>query len=80
MDYKNIIYWFISVAVLLTIIFTEPLYGSYTENLWVKSMTFIPNIQAGSTKAGQTAWHLYSDVGLTLVQAVPILYFFLIPT
>lgn len=80
MDFKNITHCVCSLLVLLTIILTEPLYGSYTDSLWVKTMTFIPNIQAGSTKAGQESWHLYSDIGLLLVQAAPILYFLLIPT
>ena len=80
MDIKYLCYCLFSVIALLTIILTEPLYGTYTDSMWVETMTFIPNIQAGSTKAGQEAWHLYSDVGLLLVQAAPILYFLLIPT
>lgn len=80
MDMKYLCYCLLSVIALLTILLTEPLYGTYTDSMWVTTMTFIPNIQAGSTKAGQKAWHLYSDIGLLLVQAAPILYFLLIPT
>jgi hypothetical protein len=44
MNIKYISYCLISVATLLIIIFTEPLYGTYSSNLWLESLPFISKI------------------------------------
>ena len=75
-----ILYCLCSVTTLIVILTTEPLYGKYSDNMWIETMTFIPYIQAGATTASKTIWSFYSDVGLTAVQGVPIFYFYLIPT
>ena len=75
-----IFYCICSVITLVVILTTEPQYGTYTDNMWIETMTFIPKIQAGATTASKSIWHIYSDVGLTAVQGVPIVYFYLIPT
>lgn len=57
----------VSAVTFAIIIGTEQFYGGYSDPMWIKTMTFIPLIQAGSSKGVIGFWHYYSDAGLALI-------------
>ena len=60
----------LAVIVLFTILIWEQ---SFDQKLFEKSLTVIPNIQAGASETKQNAWNNFSNVGLAVISSVPII-------
>ena len=60
----------ISLLVLATIIYTEP---SYEKTLFNKSLEFIPKMQEGASDFKIWMWSFYSNFGLLLASALPLI-------
>lgn len=74
---RQAVYWIISATAFVIILSTEV---AYRTSLFDKSLTYIPNIQAGATEAQKKGWSLYTNIGLTLAEAIPIGITYIFPS
>ena len=76
MEVNKLVWVSMSCFTLFTIIFLEQ---GFHESYFNDSLEFIPKLQEGASKFKQTTWDVYSNLGLSAVNAIPMLvpYFFI---
>jgi membrane-associated phospholipid phosphatase len=70
MEVNKLVWVVLSGFTLFTIIFVEQ---GFHESYFEDSLEFIPKLQEGASEFKQKTWDAYSNLGLTLVNAVPML-------